>query len=329
MSTSPLPEILTEILTGLVIQPNFTISHPQHPDFTVAEVVADRLLSSPVEVQTKFLVQHLQSYLIGTHFTQIDREPPAAPESFANDESWFLGQIQTANTGQGYYDWHWTVESIEQEQVAVVKDGLRLHMPSNCVHPQNGQLSPGELVGIVMPRNLRTPDRYVAIGNYGRLPELPVTSIYWNASPTAAIAVIRELTTGLNQLAVPFELQIDPDTDAYHRLEPLVLGVLSTDYPKIEPLLRQIHTAHPARVGVPPFTHQLAPGVAVTETASPQIDFAAQCCRAISLSIVGCQKNSTVVTQIAAIQQKLLESNLIDLEFNLMLSHNTYVKWLS
>ena len=330
MRSFPLTETLTEILTGLVIQPNFTIAHPQHPDFTVAEMVADRLLASPIEIQTKFLVQHLQSYLMGTYFSQVYREPPTQPQSFANDATWFLGQIQTANSSQGYYDLNWTVESIEaDEQVVVIKDGLRLYMPSNCVHVPNGELSPGELVEIVMPKNIMTIDRYVAIGNYGRLPELPVTNVYWNASPAAALAVIGALTTGLNQLAIPFELQIEPDTSSYHRLEPLILAIRSSDYPKIAPLLLQTHLAHPTRIGVPPFAYRLATGVAVAETENPQIDFAAQCCRSISFGIVSCPKNSTVVTQIAAIQQELLEDGVVDHKYNLVLSHNAYVKWPS
>ncbi len=330
MRVFPLNETLTEILTGLVIQPNFTISHPQHPDFTVAEMVADRLQASAPEIQTKFLVQHLQSYLMGTYFSQIYREPPEQPQGFANDDDLFLSQIQAANSGHGYYDLNWTLESIEKEQqVAVVKDGLRLYMPSNCVHAPNGELSAGELVAIVMPKNIMTIDRYVAIGNYGRLPELPVTNIYWNSSPADALKVISELTAGLNQLAVPFELQIEPDTSAYHRLEPLILRIRSSDYPKVEPLLRQIHTDHPTRAGVPPFAQRLATGVAVAETANPQIDFAALFCRSISSGLVGCPKNSAVVTQIAAIQQELTENDVVNHEFNLILSYNAYIKWLS
>jgi hypothetical protein len=330
MRAFPLNETLTEILTGLVIQPNFTISHPQHPDFTVAEMVADRLQASAPEIQTKFLVQHLQSYLMGTYFSQVYREPPEQPQGFANDDELFLSQIQAANSGHGYYDWNWILESIEQEQqVAVVKDGLRLHMPSNCVHSPTGKLSLGELVAIVMPKNIMTIDRYVAIGNYGRLPKFPITYIYWNSSPVAALKVISKLTTGLNQLAIPFELQIEPNITAYHRLEPLILGVLSSDYSKVVSLLHQIHTAYPTRAGVPPFAYQLATGVAIAEAESPQIDFAAQCCRLISLGMVGCPKNSAVVTQIAAIQQELIENGVINHELNLILSHNTYVEWLS
>jgi HopA1 effector protein family len=330
MSSTILTETLTEILTGLVIQPDFTISHPQHPDFTVAEMVADRLQASPPEIQTKFLVQHLQSYLMGTYFSQVYREALEQPQGFANDEAQFLGKIQAANSGHGYYDWYWLIESISADrQIVVVKDGLRLHMPSNCVHAPNGVLEPGEQVGIAMPKNIMTIDRYVAIGNYGRLPELPVTNIYWNCSSEVVIEVVNALTTGLNQLNVPFELQIDQNIANYHRLEPLILKIISSDYPKVEFLLRQIHAAYPPQKGVPPFAHKLAIGVAVAETDSPKIDFAVLCCRSIAFGVVNCPKNSSVVIQIAVIQQELIENDLIDDNFNLLLSHSTYVKWPS
>ncbi len=329
-----LTETLTEILTGLVIQPNFTISHPQHPDFTVAEMVADRLQASPPEIQSKFLVQHLQSYLMGTYFSQVYREAPEQPQGFANDEAQFLGKIQAANSGHGYYDWYWLIESISaDQQIVVVKDGLRLHMPSNCVHSPNGVLEPGEQVGIAMPKNIMTIDRYVAIGNYGRLPAVPITNIYWNYTSDVAILAVGALTTGLNQLGIPFELQIELTVTDYHRLEPLILKIVAADYPKVEALLHQIHADHPTLEGVPPFALRLASGVAVSETANPTIDFAAEYCRSIALGIVGCQKDvvkdAEVVTQIAAVQQELLETGVVDYEFNAVLGHNAYVEWLS
>jgi HopA1 effector protein family len=329
MSATNLTEVFNEILTGLVIQPDFTISHPQHPDFTVAKMVADRLQASTPEIQNKFLVQHLQSYLMGTYFSQVYREPTDRPQDFANDESLFLSQIQAANKGGGYYDWNWQIESIaEDQQIVVMKDGLRLYMPSNCIHAPNGVFSPGELVAIAMPKNIMTIDRYVAIGNYGRLPESPTINIYWNYSPAAAIEVISELTAGLNQLGLPFELQIEPNINAYHRLEPLILSILSSDYPKAEPLLHQIRTAHPTREGVPPFAHKLASGLALTETDSPKIDFAAQCCRSIAMAIVNCQ-DTQIVIQVAAIERALLEDGFIDADTSWITAHNDYVKWRS
>jgi HopA1 effector protein family len=335
MSQSNLTEILTEILMGLVIQPNFTISHPDHPDFTVSECVADRLQMSTPEIQAKFLIQHLQSYLTGTYFSQVYRQPSALSAGFANDKTDFLSRIQAANSSQGYYDWHWSITDFTADAVVVVKDGLRLHMPTNCVHAPSGCLEINEMVGIVMPKNILTIDRYVAIGNYGRLPALPITNIYWNYDPDMAIKAFSKLITGLNQLAIPFELQIEPDIAAYHRLEPLILGLLCSDYPKAEVLLQQIHTAHPTRSptaqaelpGTPPFTKQLATGLAVAETASPAIDFAAFCCRVIANTLVECPKNSGIVTQIADILQAFTENGVVSYQLYLLSATDIYSEW--
>ncbi len=327
MSQSNLTEILTEILTGLIIQPDFTISHPDHPDFTVSECIADRLQISAPEIQAKFLIQHLQSYLTGTYFSQVYRQPPNLPVGFANDKTDFLSRIQAANSSQGYYDWHWSITDLTEDAVVVVKDGLCLHMPTNCVHTPSGCLEIGEMVGIVMPKNLLMIDRYVAIGNYGRLPAMPITNIYWNYAPDTAIEVFSELITGLNQLAIPFELQIEPDIAVYHRLEPLILGLLRSDYPKAESLLQQIHAVHPTRSGTPPFTKQLAAGLAVAETVCPAIDFAASCCRVIANTLVGCPKHSGIVTQIAAILQEFTENGVVSYQLYQLSAVDIYSEW--
>jgi HopA1 effector protein family len=326
MSESNLTKILTEILTGLVIQPDFTISHPDHPDFMVSECIIDRLQMGSPEIQAKFLIQHLQSYLTGTYFSQVYRQPDLSV-GFANDKTDFLSRIQAANCSQGYYDWHWSITDFTKDAVVVVKDGLYLHMPTNCVHTPNGCLEIDEMVGIVMPKNMLTIDRYVAISNYGRLPDLPITNIFWNYEPDMAIEVFAELITGLNQLAIPFELKIEPDIAAYHRLEPLILGLLRSDYPKAEPLLQQIHATYPTRSGTPPFTKQLAAGVAVAETANSTIDFAVFCCRVIANTLVKCPKNSGIVTQIAAILQAFAENGVVSYQLYLLSATDIYAEW--
>jgi HopA1 effector protein family len=324
-----LTEIFTEILTGLVIQPDFTISHPSHPDFTVAELVAERVQMSDPEIQTKFLIQHLQSYLMGTYFSQVYRQPPEVLAGFANDKADFIGRVQAVNSGHGYYDRGWCIEDVTTDEVMVVKEGLHLYMPINCVHSPTGSLELDETVAIVMPKNIWTADRYVAISNYGRLPMLPITNIYWNCSPETAIEVVKELTMGLNQLGISFELQIEPEIAAYHRLEPLVLGLLRSDYPQAEPLLRQIYAANSARNGIPPFAKKLAPGLAVAETVNPTIDFAAYCCRSIANAVVGCPENSETVIKIAAIWQEFVDNGVVSNQIHLITEDDIYRAWES
>jgi HopA1 effector protein family len=329
MSVSAVNEILTEILTGLVIQKDFTISHPHHPDFTAPELVINRVQMSTPDIQTKFLVQHLQSYLTGTYFNQLYRQPSDVSDVFANDTAALLSRIQAANSSRGYYDWHWLVEEVIEDEVVVIKDGLRLYMPTNCVHVPHDNLVKGELVAISMPKNIWTTERYVAIGNYGRLPIAPITNIYWNCSSDTAIGVIQQLTTDLNQLQVPFELQVEPEIDAYHRLEPLILGLLRSDYLKAEPLLRQIYDQYSWRLDTLPFAKKLAPGLAVAETVSPANDFATFVCRLIARAIIKCPENSLVVTQIAAIWQEFVENGVVGNKLHLISEENIYSEWVN
>jgi hypothetical protein len=327
MITSTVTEVLTEILTGLVIQPNFTISHPQHPDFTASELVIDRVQTSAPEIQTKFLIQHLQSYLTGTYFNQLYRDPSATPAVFANDTTALLSRIQAANSGRGYYDQQWLVTEVIDDQVVVTKDGLRLYMPANRVQVPSGNLAADELVAVAMPKNIWTTERYVAIGNCGRLPAVPITNIYWNCSPETAIVVVQQLTTGLNQLQLPFELQIEPEVDGYHRLEPLILGLVRSDYLTAEPLLRQIHAQYAWRPNTPPFAKKLNSGLAVAETANPSINFADYCCRSIANAIIHCPENSSLVIQIAAIWQEFADNGVVSNQLHLISENDFYSDW--
>jgi hypothetical protein len=328
MSTSTVTAVLTEILTGLVIQPNFTISHPHHPDFSASELVIDRVQTSAPEIQAKFLTQHLQSYLTGTYFNQLYREPPDTSAVFANDAEALLSRIQAANSSHGFYDWQWLVTDFTAEEVVVYKDGLRLHMPINCVYVPNGNLATNELVAITMPKNIWTTERYVAISNHGRLPAMPITNIYWNCSPASAIDIIHQLTIGLNQLQIPFELQIEPEINAYHRLEPLILGLVRSDYLKAEPLLRQIYGQYSGRPEAAPFAKKLAPGLAVAETTNPSIDFAAFCCRSISRAIIRAPQNSSLVIQIAAIWQEFADNDVAGHQLHLISQDDIYSEWV-
>ncbi|WP_310489451.1 T3SS effector HopA1 family protein [Chamaesiphon sp. VAR_69_metabat_338] len=208
-----------------------------------------------------------------------------------------------------------------------MKDGLSLKMPTQSLYTPAAKILVGELVGAAMPNNLMKIDRYVAISNAGRLPSAPVSNIYWNCDPQTAIDLVASMTQALNQLAIPFELQVEGRLDSYHRVEPLILGVLCTDYGKAAPLLHQIARLHPVRNGIPPLTTQLAPGIGVAETANPEIDFADLCCRSISIGIISCLEHPDPVTQIVAIETELIKNGIINLSSHLAHILNTYKNW--
>jgi hypothetical protein len=325
-------EILSEMLSGLKIQPDFTICHPQHSNFAISERVVSHIQQSTTEICTKFLTQHLQSYLVGTHFTHLYRQSPS--KKFANKVATFEKAIDQANQGEGYYDRDWLMtETTADGLVAVVKDGLKLHMQTIYVYSPAGNPQPGDTVAVAMPKNLRTVDRYVAICSYGRPRVAPFTNIYLNYDPDNAISVIEQLTTALNQLALPFELRIETDVENYHRLEPLILVLASTDYPQAESVIRQIIQAYPTRLATPVFTKQLQSGVAIAETNYLEDDFGLDCCRAIAEAIVDgldIEKISNFVGQEIIpddIKQALEKSGIILHQKYLLSNENIYSHW--
>jgi HopA1 effector protein family len=327
-------EILTEIISGLQIQSNFTICHPQHPNFSLSEQVTSQIQQSATEIRTKFLTQHLQSYLVGTHFTHLYRQTKS--DQFANKAATFAQAIDQANQGQGYYDLDWLmVETTTDGSMAVIKDGLKLHVAANFVYSPTGNPQPGNTVAVAMPKNLWTVDRYVAIGSYGRPRSQPFTNIYLNYDPDSCLQAIEQLTTALNQLALPFELRVETDVDNYHRLEPLILIVASTDYPKAEALIRQIIQACPTRLATPIFTKKLQPGVAIAETNSLTDDFGLDCCLVIAEAIIDCL-NVETISDFAGqeiitsdIKQALEKSGIILHQKYLLSNKNIYSQWQS
>jgi hypothetical protein len=321
------PEILTEIITQLSIRPDFTICHPQHPNFVPSELAVKCIQDNSIELQQKFLTQHLQSYLIGMYFTQVYRPSMVESLIFANRAEIFQEEMHQANTGQGYYEPDWLVEDTNADGlIAVAKNGLRLHISDQYVYCPEGRPLPGDLLPVAMPKNIWLADRYVAISNYGRPHTPPFTNIYWNYDPQTALAAVNRLTTTLNQLTIPFELRIETNLQKYHRLEPLILILASSDYHLAEPILQQVFQNCPTRKGTPIFTKQIAEGLAVAETTSLAEDFGGKYCRFIAKIIASCtDKNSHI--SLDCVLQSLRNSRINPYQTYLVGDINIYTNW--
>jgi HopA1 effector protein family len=325
-------ELLTEIISGLKIQPDFTICHPQYPNFAVSPQVASRIQQSTTEIRAKFLTQHLQSYLVGTHFTHLNRQSPS--QEFANKAATFAKAIDKSNQSQGYYDLDWLLaETTADGLVAVIKDGLKLQVTGDFVYSPQDNPQPGATVAVALPKNLWTVDRYAAIGSYGRPRIAPFTNIYLNYDPDSALQAIEQLTSALNQLALPFELRVETNVENYHRLEPLILILASTDYPRAEPLVRQIIQDCPTRLATPILTKKLQPGVAIVETNHLEDDFGLDCCRMIAEAIFDCPDFETIDNFVGLeiipnnVKQSLKKSGIILHQKYLLSSIDIYQCW--
>jgi HopA1 effector protein family len=278
--------VFLEIAEQMTLAADLTIAHSHYPAWTVADLLRDRLLASPREIQAKFLCAQLQTYLHCIYFSRsllpiadvVETTAPINLPLISNNlmqgvDTAFYAQIDQANCSQGYYDVDWTIAGEEDDGlVAVVKDGLCLHVWPAYLHPDDQTLAVGERAAVVMPKNLLTIDRYIAISNYGRVCQLPVTSLYWSCPALVAIELIKEITTSLNTLRLPFELQVQLALDQYQQTDSLILRLAAVDYGTAQFALSDIYLNHRSQFydQTPIFTEPVTTGVGFTQLAVDQ-----------------------------------------------------------
>jgi hypothetical protein len=270
--------ILQEIATQVAIDPDLTVRHALYPAWPLSKLVSQRLQDGPREIQAKFLCTQLQAYLHSIYGSRAIRpltgmEPIAETSSVIMNntckgiDTAFYAQIDQANCSQSYYDPNWTIEREEDDGiVAVVKDGLRLHLPPQYIDPDYHTLAVGDVAKIVMLKNLLTIDRYIAVSNYGRVDPKSSLTLYFSCPPDTALALIAAITTALNSLKLPFELQVQIDPEQYQQTDSLILQLATADYPAAQTTLQDIYQPHRSHFYdlTPSFTQPLARGVGLT-----------------------------------------------------------------
>jgi hypothetical protein len=275
MNTS---EVLQYLAQHLSIDEDFTVRLPNTPDLAISGAIVARLQASSRELQAGFLQDHLQIYLFERYFRS-HRETESIGD-FANDSagsihSEFYRSLEQANPGLGYYDWHWTIEELWPDGwISLVKNGLHLQMPeTHGQPPENRKI--GDDVAIVMPKNLLTVDRYIAVGDRGRPQGSPIANIYFNCPSVKAIELLSLLAVGLNRAGLPFELALLIDEQEYPRGDGVILRLDRAAYPLAENVLRAIYSDLGADWGAsfPLGTKFLAPGAALAESIDLEQDF--------------------------------------------------------
>jgi HopA1 effector protein family len=276
--------LFKEIADEIIIKPNLAIHHPRYPEWLVSELVSNRLQNSPREIQAKFIFTQLQDYLHGLYFSRsllpvaTSTIPVTTPAVVSNTniqgiDTAFYAQIDRANCSQGYYDQDWLIEDEEDDGlVSVVKDGLRLCVWPSYIYPNYQTLVVGDLATIRMPKNLLTIDRYIAVSNDGRMQQQPTINIYFSCPAATAIEVTRQITTELNFLELPFELQVQLAPSKYQQTDSLILQLAVADYSTAQPALSKIHRQYRSQFydQTPSLTQSVATGVGLSTAATNQ-----------------------------------------------------------
>jgi hypothetical protein len=291
-SNNQLLNSLVDIANNIRIEPNFCIRHPDYQPFALPVKVADRFQQNSAALQHKYLTLLLRNFLHGIYYngslqtTLAVNADPASDLPYQNLENnslleidWeFYEQLHINNHGKGYFDPGWQVLRREPDgSVAVTKGGLTLYVERDChLEPAIKSVKVGGLVAIWMPKNRLQNSFYIAVSNVGqeqlgyRDTDLGIGRIYFNLTPSGAIALMNKLTQQLNDAAIPFSFQVPYNRSVYRRYDSGILYFERHNYTVIREILQGIYTEHQSyfHKKIPLFTKFLAPGISVAEQPS-------------------------------------------------------------
>ncbi|MFN6564493.1 MAG: T3SS effector HopA1 family protein [Nostoc sp. ChiSLP01] len=296
-ANQPLTSLL-DIARNIHIESNFCIYHPNYQPFALPTKVADRFQQTPVDLQQKYLTLLLRNFLYGIYYngslqstltvntdTKYHAYKYNLEDSSISDIDWdFYKQLHESNHGVGYFDSQWEVLRQEPDgTMAVTKGGLTLYIEPDC-HLESSKKSTkvGDIVAIWMPKNRLQNGCYVAVSNVAQEQQsnpdsdLGAGRIYFNLTPSGAIALMDSLTLQLNAASIPFSFQVLHNPSAYGRYDSGVLYFELQDYPAIHTILEIVYSENQFHFQpeIPLFTKFLAPGLGLAE--EPSQKFAAQ-----------------------------------------------------
>jgi hypothetical protein len=241
-----------------------------------------------------------RSYLVSTLSTQLYRgcyrqgrpvatDPVAASLARPAKER-FLTDLAAANAGSGSWSPGWTVRSVDGDQLVLDRDGLRLWVAADEVHPATSDdAQPGAVVRLPLPPGSSevSPGFYLVRGNVEISSHEPLVRLYWNLTAEGAPVLIRQATTELNGAGVPFNLKVVNAPELYQRCDAGVLYLPRSAYPAVE-VLAGIYAAVGGllRRSTPAFTKELAPGLGVAEDPGDGRSFGEHRCRLLAEGLV-------------------------------------------
>lgn len=286
-------DTLTEIASKIQLQEDFRIEHSDFQPLISTPKMVEKLHKLPESLQRKFITLQLRGFLYGVYYNgslrhglALNRETPQVNQQQNLENNTFLGvdlefsdQLHHQNLGQGYYDYHWRITRKEEDgYIAVKKGDLTLHIKGKIhLHPHHIHAKIGDEVGILMPKNLMQNGFYMAVGNAGKPHSTThhgeLVRVYFNLQPEGAIALMKAITTTLNQSAIPFCFKALYNPGDYQRYDSAVLYFDKSSYPVVHQALTSIYAEyhgyfHPE---VPLFTKYLAPGLGLAEEPNQRI----------------------------------------------------------
>jgi class II lanthipeptide synthase len=186
-------------------------------------------------------------------------------------DPWLARAMSAANTGRGSWEPGWTVERLEGDEAVVTAPRMRARIPVDDCSTFDGPLRAGSAVRVRMPKELPrlSPGFYTVVSDAveAHASPRPLVRAYWNVGRAGAPALVRELTSRLNAMEMPFRLKVADHGHRLDRCDAAVLYLAGDAFIDMCATLADIAAVLTAflQARVPAFTLELAPGVGLAE----------------------------------------------------------------
>lgn len=264
------------------------------------------------------LVAGIREELYRSFYCQGQPVPARWGEPGPAAADWWLTQAMSeANSGLGSWDPGWTVLRIDGDQAVVSLPRLRARVALADCRADSGDIGVGAAVSLRLPKELPalSPGFYTAVGETGTSPAAPagMVRVYWNITRSGAPALVRELTSWLNAEHVPFRLKVADHALRFDRCDAAVLYLPAEVFHALRESLRDVASALAPRLrpGVPAFTLELVPGVALAEDDTGE-SFGVGRCALLADGIVRAHEQGMVQpdTRLAAVASRFAEDGV-------------------
>jgi HopA1 effector protein family len=205
--------------------------------------------------------------------------------------------LSEANKGVGSWDPGWEIIKIEKigGQFAVQKNGLTLWAYPKEIFVQAGTVKVGQKAHIKIGKEFRelSPGFYMANGN-ARSEDSSgiVVRVYWNITAAGAVPLMKNLTTELNAINLPFRFKILKNPYVFSRVDAAVLYINKQHLGNSKSSLSKVHRRirpylnHPT----PYFAKELVPGLSLAESPRSEESFGEHRCRILAEAVYNTYK---------------------------------------
>lgn len=216
-------------------------------------------------------------------------DAPVTPDNFPTD----LVQVLRAADATGRaWDEGWTADRVAGDGRVIARRSGEVRMADRCDYVARGAVgvlpSPGQSLVLAGRRDRVDPD-----GSWWRTggrtwrftrPVPGLVRLYWNTRLGHLPALVERLTSALRDDERPWMLKCAVDPAVHARSDATVLYVPRQALDELAPLVDAVaaELAPHARVGAPPLTLPLHPGVAVAADPAPAESFGEHRCRLIA-----------------------------------------------